>query len=195
MKKYELIEDQFIELCGVKLYRIRALRDFGSISEGDVGGLIEKEENLSHYNNAWVFDDAKVYENAKVFGDAVVSGDAKVFGNARVYGNAWVSENAKVSENAEVYGNAKVYGNARVFGDAEVSSNISKYCETINTPKYNLTFTDNHLRADCQEHTFDEWRNFTEAQIRAMDGRKALEFYPHMISIMESILKIRDIQS
>jgi len=80
------------------------LRQIRRISDGEVGGWIESEHNLSHQSDCWVFG------NAKVFGDANVSG------NACVYGDANVSGNAKVSGDAWVYGNAKVFGDARVSG-------------------------------------------------------------------------------
>ena len=78
MKKYELTEET-VTVYGKTLYRIRAVRDFGSVKTGEFGGYIEKEENLSHFDNAWV------YGNAKVYGDARVSGNAWVYGNAEVF--------------------------------------------------------------------------------------------------------------
>ena len=83
-KKYELTSD-FVELFdGRKLFRIKALvaiEKYG-VSVGDLGGYIEKEENLCHDGDAWV------YGNAEVYGNARVSGNAEVSGNARVYGDA-----------------------------------------------------------------------------------------------------------
>ena len=61
---------------------------------GEVGGWIEKESNLSQSGharvdgNARVAGNAQVYGNARVLGNALVTGDALVSGNARVYGNA-----------------------------------------------------------------------------------------------------------
>lgn len=81
MRKFELTTDTKIFL-GRKLFRIKALISFGDVKAGDVGGYIEKEENLSQSGNAWVSG------NAKVFGNAKVSGNAEVFGNATVSGNA-----------------------------------------------------------------------------------------------------------
>lgn len=104
-KKYELLQDQTIEWCGRTLCSIRALRDFGDVHAGDVGGYIECERNLSQDGNAWVYDDARVC------GDACVSD------------NAWVSDNARVCDNAWVYGNALVCGDARVYGNAWVCDN------------------------------------------------------------------------
>ncbi len=113
MKKYELTEET-VTVYGKTLYRIRAVRDFGSVKTGEFGGYIEKEENLSHFDNAWVCGDAWVFGNARVYDDAWV------FGNARVYDDAWVFGNARVCGDAKVYGNARVYDDAWVSGNAEV---------------------------------------------------------------------------
>ena len=50
-RKYEMLQDQTIEWRGRTLYRIRALRDFGDVHAGDVGGYIECERNLSQDGN------------------------------------------------------------------------------------------------------------------------------------------------
>lgn len=71
MKKYKLTDETKI-FCGKPLHRIVALRDFGNVKEGDRGGWIEKEENLSHGGSCWVDDNAKVYDNAKVCGNAEI---------------------------------------------------------------------------------------------------------------------------
>ena len=59
-KKYELVLDDTIELFGRKLFRIRAKISFGVVKEGELGGYIESEKNLSHSGNAWVSGDAEV---------------------------------------------------------------------------------------------------------------------------------------
>ena len=126
MKKYELTSETKVFL-GKTLYRIKALVQFGNVNAGDLGGWIEKEENLSQSGNAWVYGDARVSGNAWVYGDARVSGNAEVSGNARVSGNAEVSGNARVSGDARVYGDARVSGNAWVYGNAEVSGDARVY--------------------------------------------------------------------
>ena len=83
MKKYELTEET-LTVSEKTLYRIRAVRDFGSVKTGEFGGYIEKEENLSHFGNAWISGDARVSGNARVFGNAWISGDAWAYGNAKV---------------------------------------------------------------------------------------------------------------
>ena len=139
-KKYELT-DETQEWNGRTLHRIRALADFGDVKAGELGGWIEKEENLSHNGNAWVYGDAWVCGDARVCGDAQVYGDAWVYGDAQVCdnarvcdnalvrgdaqvcGDAWVCDNAQVYGDAWVYGDAQVYGDARVCGDAQVCGN------------------------------------------------------------------------
>ena len=113
MKKFELTTEFITNAFGKKLFRIKALVEFGDVKAGELGGYVEKEENVSQDGNAWVSGDARVYGNAWVYGDARVSGDAWVSGNARVSGDARVSGNAWVS------GNARVSGDALVFGDAD----------------------------------------------------------------------------
>ena len=126
MKKYELTEET-VTVYGKTLYRIRAVRDFGSVKTGEFGGYIEKEENLSHFGNAWVSGNAWVFDNARVYDNAWVFGNAWVFNNARVYDNAWVYDDAWVCGDAKVYGDAWVCGDAKVYGDAWVSGNAEVF--------------------------------------------------------------------
>ena len=75
MKKFEFTgETKTISLFfrTATLHRIRAVAEFGLVKIGDLGGWIEKEENLSHEGKAWVWGNAKVWGNAEVCGDAEV---------------------------------------------------------------------------------------------------------------------------
>ena len=93
MKKFEFTgETKTISLLfrTATLHRIRAVAEFGLVKIGDLGGWIEKEENLSHEGKAWVCGNAKVWGNAKVCDDAKVCGDAEVWGDAEVCGDAEV---------------------------------------------------------------------------------------------------------
>ena len=119
MKKFELTTEFITNVAGKKLFRIKALVEFGNVKAGELGGYVEKEGNVSQADNAWVCGNARVYGDARVSGNAWVYGDAEVSGNARVCGNARVSGNAWVSGDAEVSGNARVCGNAEVYDDAD----------------------------------------------------------------------------
>ena len=70
MKKYEFTgETKEIRLLfrTATLHRIRATVAFGIVEVGDLGGWIEKEENLSHEGKAWVWGNAEVCGDAEVF--------------------------------------------------------------------------------------------------------------------------------
>ena len=88
MKKFELTTEFITNVLGKKLFRIKALVEFGNVKAGELGGYVEKEGNVSQSGNAWVYDNAKVSGNAEVSGNARVSGNAEVSGKAKVSGNA-----------------------------------------------------------------------------------------------------------
>lgn len=126
-KKFKLTKETYT-LYGKKLYRIQALIDIdGSVKKGDLGGFVEKEENLAFYGDSWIYDNAKVYGNATVSGNAKVYDKAKVYGDAKVYGNAKLYDNVNVSGNAKVYGGARLYDNAEVYGNAMLYGTVKVY--------------------------------------------------------------------
>lgn len=109
-KKYALTEN-VMNYNGRKVYQIKALKDFGDIKAGELGGWIGNEKNLSQSGNCWVS------ENAIVCDDALVRDNAQVMGYARVFDSADISEEAKVSLYSKVSGCAEIFGNAFVGGN------------------------------------------------------------------------------
>ena len=76
MKKYEMTSNYKIFL-GKKLFQIRALVDLcNGVKAGELGGYIEKEENLSQSGNAWVGGDARVSDNTLVTDKANINSNA-----------------------------------------------------------------------------------------------------------------------
>lgn len=73
MEKKYILTDETKEVDGRALHRIKAVRSFGTIKKGDLGGWVEKYNNLSHAGDCWVFQYAEVYGNALVYGNAKVS--------------------------------------------------------------------------------------------------------------------------
>ena len=114
-KKYEILKDQAITMNGSTIYRIKALKNFGDVKAGDMGGFIEKEENLSHDGPCWIYDDAMVYHNAKVRDNVIVRGYAHVYNESQVLHNAIVEDHARVCNNGTVFGNARIKDNGSVF--------------------------------------------------------------------------------
>ncbi|EDW3345497.1 pentapeptide repeat-containing protein [Salmonella enterica] len=55
--------------------------------------------------------------------------------------------------------------------------------------KYFISITNGEcVRAGCQNHTVEEWRKYSKQEIAEMDGRKALKFYPRLLSIIDFYL-------
>lgn len=124
-KKYELIKEDSIEVEGRTLYRIRALKnmiesddDTYSVKKGSLGGYIQKEENLSHVGDCWVFDDAKVFDSAVVKDNAFVTDESMVFGNSMVIGSGLITDKSKVYGFAIIQDDALVMDYAQVFDRA-----------------------------------------------------------------------------
>ena len=106
-KKFILTDEFVVNTFGVKLFRIKCVKSFKYAKEGELGGLIEKEENLEQSGYAWVYGDAWVYGNARVSGYAWVYGDAKIesndshcgfdcFGSANRHTHAYLTKDNKV---------------------------------------------------------------------------------------------------
>ena len=154
MKKFELTNDTKI-VWGKKLFRIKALVSFGNVKKDELGGYVEKEENLSHDGNAWVYGDAEVYGDARVCGNARVCGDARVCGNAEVYGDAWVC------------------GNARVCGNADYTCIKGFGTEYRNTTFYRQKDGSIGVKCGCFRGTIDEFR---EQVKNTREGKIAKEY-------------------
>lgn len=131
-QKYEIRYDLYKRLYGRMLYRIQALKSFNDVKEGELGGYVGSEKNLSHDGNCWIYDEAcvfdevqikdnaRVYDNAMVYGVGSVHDNARIYGNSQVFGCAYVRNNANVLGNAKVHGNCIVSGNVIVYGDANI---------------------------------------------------------------------------
>ena len=169
IKKFELTGEKKTNICGKTLFRIKALISFGGVKAGELGGFVEKEENLDQSGDAWVY------------GNAEVSGNARVAGNAEVSGNAWVSGDARV------YGNAKVSGDAWVYGNAEVADNADYVSiEGFGTEFRGITFfrcKDKTVKVarGCFYGTIEEFRKQVE---KTRKGKIAKE-YLMMADLME----------
>lgn len=152
-RKYELTGETRV-VAGRKLHRIRAVRSFNLVVNGQLGGWIETEKNLSHYGDCWVYDEACVYDTAFVSDNACIFYDAQVFCNAKVCENARVYGDARICDDAVVCDSAVVYGGACVCGDAVCT--ITPI--VITGLHYRVTITDKHIQIGCQQYTASQLR-------------------------------------
>ena len=133
--KYEFTSEEKKIGQGVVFHRVIAMRDFGDVKAGDIGGWVEDYQNLSQGDDcSWVYDDACVCGKAYVSGNARISGNARVFGNAYVSGNAQISENAWVFDHARVFGNACITGSTNVCGYTRISDDARFDCARVSRP-------------------------------------------------------------
>jgi len=127
MKKYEICDKVYDPLRKLELCRIKAVRDFGGVRSGDIGGWIQSGENLSHDGNCWVYGEARVYDNAKVYDSANVYDCCEIYGDAKVYGDAEIFDKARVLDRAKVFGDSiledsvSVRGTSWIYGHGRIS--------------------------------------------------------------------------
>lgn len=133
-KKYELT-NECIEKGGVKLHRIKALKKFGNVKAGDLGGYVQSEENLSQDGKSWISDKAAVYDHAKVIGNAAVREKAQVTNLAVIKDSADVSGTAWICESAVIGGKMKIDGDAFIFATPDSKQKTAGKRGTKSTTK------------------------------------------------------------
>ena len=100
-KKFELTDKFVFNTFGIKLFQIKCTKSFKYAKEGDLGGYVEKDENLDQESDAWVYGDAQVYGNARVYGDADIENDNNhcgfdCFGSCNRHTHAYLTKDNKV---------------------------------------------------------------------------------------------------
>lgn len=131
--KFVMLSGDYTVINGQTVYRIKALKDFGIVKKGDLGGYIAKESNLSFKEGsmAWVGKGAAVMDNASVLNHAhvtdyaIIAGTTTVKDCAIVGGNAEISGNCFIMKEAVVTGAAKLNGKVVVTDTAIVMEDVS----------------------------------------------------------------------
>lgn len=162
-RKY-ILTNEIMDFFDRKLYRIKAVKDFGDVKAGDLGGWLESENNLNHSGCCWVYNEAKVYGNAQVYCDAKIYNIAEIFGNAEVYCNAKVRNNAMIFGNAIVRGDAEVFGQAQVYNDVRIFEHakvcgytkVNGFCDICGDAK--IEFDNDYA---VFKNTWSSFRHFT----------------------------------
>ena len=54
---------------------------------------------------------------------------------------------------------------------------LNDWIKNIQIEDWPISYTSEIMQIGCQRHPLDAWRNFSDAEIRVMDGRKALAFW------------------
>lgn len=118
-KKFEVVQEISTALTFrgkvYTFYRIRALKDIPrhNVFEGDIGGWVEHERNLSQSGDSWIANDARVGDDAMVRADALVSDESSV------YGDSYIQDDSRVRHRATVV-NTRLDDSVRVEGESHV---------------------------------------------------------------------------
>ena len=54
---------------------------------------------------------------------------------------------------------------------------LNDWIKCIQIEEWPITYTDEEMQIGCQRHPIALWETFSDAEIRAMDGRKAVAFW------------------
>ena len=128
MERYfKLTEETIVNEAGRKLYQIECTRDFKFAHAGELGGFIEKEENLG--GEAWVDEGAQVWGEAKVINGSVLRDNARVYGRSKVRNGSVIYDEARVYDYALVDA-CSVGGQAKVYGKSWISRGVSMADQT-----------------------------------------------------------------
>ena len=110
-KKY-IFTGETIESNSVTLLQIKALRDFGDVKKGDMGGWIENEKNLSQEGDCWIGEGVKLHDNVRVYGDA------QVMGNLSVCGSIYIGQQASVNADGIIMSSGSIIGQTLICSDS-----------------------------------------------------------------------------
>ena len=97
-RKYEILmdEENTIEWNDHVLHRIRALRDFGDVKKGDLGGYVENDYNLSHEGNCWIYNNGKAMDNSRLYDDSAMYNNSEMHDNSAMYGDSELNNKVKL---------------------------------------------------------------------------------------------------
>lgn len=125
-QKYEILKDQSIEVNGQTLYRIRALRDITalvSVKAGDIGGYVSNKDNLSQFDNCWVYNDAKMFDQSRLYHNARILDNVEMYDHGRMIGNSIASGNAKLFKHSRMDDSAVIIGDTELHGEVVLRGN------------------------------------------------------------------------
>ena len=95
--------------------------------QGDLGGFVQSENNLSQEGNCWIFQSAIAAEDAVVAGDAKICDLAVIRGSALVSGNAVIRNRSLVEDRAIVMAGV-VEEDSRIAGNARITETLVAAC-------------------------------------------------------------------
>ena len=140
-KKYEILmdEENTIECEGHILHRIKALRDFNDVREGDIGGYVENENNLSHKGSCWIYDEAKAMDNSRMYDNSIICDYSTMYDNSTMHDNSIMHDNSLMFnnsimfDNSSMHDNSIMYDNSEMYGDSTLKNKSRLYGKLVSS--------------------------------------------------------------
>lgn len=123
MLKYRLLLSDRCIIDGVTLYRIQALKDFGDVKAGDLGGYIADSSQLSQNGNCWIYSKSNKLVSGRVTENAIINS----LGSNRdsiINGDVFISGNSKILNDVDIFGSVDIRGDSIISSKA---SNIKGF--------------------------------------------------------------------
>lgn len=138
MRKYELTDEKII-FDGKELFRIKSLRSFSDVKEGDLGGFVYSVNTISSIDDSWVYGDS--YVGANVY----LSNDSKVY-NSKIYnGNGYAIVKSIIKNSTIPKGRVSLCSNRMEYSEVEnsiVFMDSKIFCSRIQDSYVSLSSVD-----------------------------------------------------
>lgn len=127
MLKYRLLLSDRCVIDGVTLYRMQALKDFGDVKAGDLGGYIADSSQLSQNGNCWIYSKSNKLVSGRVTENAIINS----LGSSRdsiINGDVFICGNSKILNDVDIIGSVDIRGNSIISSKA---SNIKGFEDEV----------------------------------------------------------------
>jgi len=155
-------------IYGVDVRQVRAIRDFGTVHTGDIGGWISSEYNLSHTGTCWIGPNIAITENGMVLHDAICRGDGVISGRSLICENAVIdSENFQIHD-CHLSGHSQITSKwfrnrafFRMVGNSKISAEKITIPERLEVPENaHIRYTDDIVSLRISDdREFDDGRH------------------------------------
>lgn len=135
-RKYEFVEGDtfYCRWNNCNYRRIRAVKDFGSVKKGQLGGYIGHGSLLSHEGDCWLADEALITDQVIIQDNAWVGGYADIRHSCTIKDDAVVSGYATLcGPSLTIYGRAIISGSCHILHDSRIggTAHIEGFTEVM----------------------------------------------------------------
>jgi len=169
--KYELTATSLHNSRHNGLFQIKALKDFGHIKKGQLGGFVQSEHNLSQEGNCWIYPNASASDKSRVLDNAILRDFASLKDHARIYNRAVMLDNAKLEGFTSLAGDVIMKDNSFMEGyaSAEADDVICRSPGYLHLDNVRITITDKYVTLDyiggADHYRKREWFNITDEEL------------------------------